>query len=227
MWLKRLLNYFRDQNVNEKHAQALPESSGSDRFLIVGLGNTGRKYRRNRHNIGFMVVDKLAEVHGISLSRAQNKAVMGNGRIVNQSVILAKPQTMMNLSGDAVGPIARYYDIPPANILVIYDELDLPFGTIRLREKGGAGGHNGMKSIINHLGNDFPRMRLGIGRPPGRMPPAAYVLQDFGRDDEPVVAEILDTAVQAVSTFLTDGINLAMSKHNKNLNAEGRKQKAE
>jgi PTH1 family peptidyl-tRNA hydrolase len=174
-----------------------------------------------------MVVDKLAEVHGISLSRAQNKAVMGNGRIVNQSVILAKPQTMMNLSGDAVGPIARYYDIPPANILVIYDELDLPFGTIRLREKGGAGGHNGMKSIINHLGNDFPRMRLGIGRPPGRMPPAAYVLQDFGRDDEPVVAEILDTAVQAVSTFLTDGINLAMSKHNKNLNAEGRKQKAE
>ena len=107
-----------------------------------------------------------------------------------------------------------------ASVQKIYDELDLPFGTIRLREKGGAGGHNGMKSIINHLGNDFPRLRLGIGRPPGRMPPAAYVLQDFAKEDEPVVVELIDTAVQAVATFLTDGIDLAMSRHNKNLNAE-------
>ena len=134
---------------------------------------------------------------------------------------------MMNLSGDAVGPIANYYNIPPANVLVIYDELDLPLGTIRLRKKGGAGGHNGMKSIINHLGNEFPRLRLGIGRPPGRMPPAAYVLQDFGKEDEPIVVELIDTAVRAVTTFLTDGINLAMSRHNINLMAEGRNQKSE
>ncbi len=208
--------------MNEKEARPLTESmpSGSDKFLIVGLGNTGRKYQRNRHNVGFMIVDRLAELHGISVNRVQNKALVGNGRIANQSVILAKPQTMMNLSGDAVGPIANYYNIPPANVLVIYDELDLPFGTIRLREKGGAGGHNGMKSIINHLGNDFPRLRLGIGRPPGRMPPAAYVLQDFAKEDAPVVVELIDTAVQAVTTFLTDGIDLAMSRHNKNLNAE-------
>ncbi len=208
--------------MSDKEARPLTESMplASDKFLIVGLGNTGRKYQRNRHNVGFMIVDRLAELHGISVNRVQNKALVGNGRIANQSVILAKPQTMMNLSGDAVGPIANYYNILPVNVLVIYDELDLPFGTIRLREKGGAGGHNGMKSIINHFGNDFPRLRLGIGRPPGRMPPAAYVLQDFTKEDAPIVAELIDTAVQAVSTFLTDGIDLAMSRHNKNLNAE-------
>ena len=215
--------------MSENEALSLTESmpTGNDKFLIVGLGNTGRKYQRNRHNVGFMVVDRLAELHGIGMSRVQNKALVGNGRIANQSVILAKPQTMMNLSGDAVGPIANYYNIPPANVLVIYDELDLPLGTIRLRKKGGAGGHNGMKSIINHLGNEFPRLRLGISRPPGRMPPAAYVLQDFGKEDEPIVVELIDTAVKAVTTFLTDGINLAMSRHNINLMAEGRNQKSE
>ena len=215
--------------MSENEALSLTElmPTGNDKFLIVGLGNTGRKYQRNRHNVGFMVVDRLAELHGIGMSRVQNKALVGNGRIANQSVILAKPQTMMNLSGDAVGPIANYYNIPPANVLVIYDELDLPLGTIRLRKKGGAGGHNGMKSIINHLGNEFPRLRLGIGRPPGRMPPAAYVLQDFGKEDEPIVVELIDTAVKAVTTFLTDGINLAMSRHNINLMAEGRNQKSE
>lgn len=211
--------------VSEKEALPPTESMPpggppGDKFLIVGLGNTGRKYQRNRHNIGFMIVDRLADLHGISVSRVQSKALLGSGRIAQQSVILAKPQTMMNLSGDAVGPIANYYNIAPTNVLVIYDELDLPFGTIRLREKGGAGGHNGMKSIINHLGNDFPRLRLGIGRPPGRLPPAAYVLQDFGKDDAPVVVELIDTAVQAVETFLIDGIDKAMSRHNKNVNAE-------
>ncbi|MCA9976396.1 MAG: aminoacyl-tRNA hydrolase [Anaerolineales bacterium] len=222
MWINKLWGKIRNQIVNENETRPLTEapSPRSDKFLIVGLGNTGRKYQRNRHNIGFMIVDRLAALHGIDVNRVQNKTLVGNGRIANQSVILAKPQTMMNLSGDAVGPIANYYNIPPANVLVIYDELDLPLGTIRLREKGGAGGHNGMKSIINHLGNDFPRLRLGIGRPPGRMPPAAYVLQDFGKEDEPVVVELIDTAVKAVAAFLTDGINLAMSKYNKNINTE-------
>ncbi|MCP4427622.1 MAG: aminoacyl-tRNA hydrolase [Chloroflexi bacterium] len=187
------------------------------KFLIVGLGNAGRKYRANRHNIGFMVVDRLAEAHGIGLGRVQNKALVGDGRIHAHSVILAKPQTMMNLSGDAVGPIANYYKIPLESVLVIYDELDLPLGTVRLRQKGGAGGHNGMKSIIQHLGNDFPRMRLGIGRPSGRMPPAAYVLQDFGKDELPIVEEIIDEALKAIVTFLTDGIDLAMSRHNQNV----------
>jgi PTH1 family peptidyl-tRNA hydrolase len=223
MWINKLWGIFRNQTVNDEMMLPAAEAplDSSDKFLIVGLGNTGRKYRRNRHNIGFMVVDRLAELHNIQLSRVQNKALVGNGRIANQSVILAKPQTMMNLSGDAVGPIANYYNIPPANVLVIYDELDLPLGTTRLREKGGAGGHNGMKSIINHLGNNFPRLRLGIGRPPGRMPPAAYVLQDFGKDDEPAATEMIDTAVTTIQTYLSDGINLAMTKHNNKPKAEG------
>ncbi|MCB8919959.1 MAG: aminoacyl-tRNA hydrolase [Ardenticatenaceae bacterium] len=191
-----------------------------DRFLIVGLGNPGRNYRENRHNLGFMVVDKLAEKYAISLNSVKSKAIVGNGRILDRPVILAKPQTYMNLSGDSVGPVAAFYKIPPENVLVIYDELDLPFGTIRLREQGGAGGHNGMKSIINHLGQGFPRVRLGIGRPPGRMDPAAWVLRDFGDEERPLLNEILAEAIQAIETYLAEGIQLAMSRHNKRLNDE-------
>jgi PTH1 family peptidyl-tRNA hydrolase len=196
------------------------EMNDAERFLIVGLGNPGRKYRGNRHNIGFMAVDALAAAYKIESSKVQNKAIVGNGRIQNQNVIIAKPQTYMNNSGDSVGPLARYYKVPPENVLVIYDELDLPFGTIRLREKGGAGGHNGMKSVINHLGQEFPRVRLGIGRPPGQMPVPAYVLQDFGKDDLPLLDDVLNEAVRAIETYLRDGIQLAMSRHNGNLVSE-------
>ena len=183
-------------------------------FLIAGLGNPGRKYTHNRHNIGFMAIDRLAAAYHISLGKVQNKALVGNGRIATQSVILAKPQTFMNLVGDAVGPLANYYRIPPEQILIVYDELDLPFGSLRLRPGGGAGGHNGMRSLINHLGPDFPRLRLGIGRPPGQMPAAAYVLQDFGRDEQPLLNDILDEASRAILTFLQEGIDMAMSRHN-------------
>ncbi len=195
-------------------ANEFDEMNDAERFLIVGLGNPGRKYRGNRHNIGFMAVDALAAAYNIESSKVQNKAIVGNGRIQNQNVIIAKPQTYMNSSGDAVGPLANYYKVPPENVLVVYDELDLPFGTIRLREKGGAGGHNGMKSIINHLGQDFPRVRLGIGRPAGRMPVPAHVLQDFGKEDLPLLTDILAEAVRAIETYLRDGIQLAMSRHN-------------
>jgi len=194
----------------------MPENS--ERFLLVGLGNPGRKYRGNRHNIGFMAVDELARKYGIESKKVQNKAIMGLGRIQNKSVIIAKPQTYMNNSGDAVGPLANYYKIPNEHILIIYDELDLPYGTIRLREKGGAGGHKGMRSIINHLGQNFARMRLGIGRPPGQMPVQAYVLQDFKKDELHLLTEILTTAVQAAEMFLTDGIQLAMSRFNGTVN---------
>ena len=187
------------------------------KFLIAGLGNPGRKYRGNRHNIGFMALDRLADAYNISSRTVQNQAIVANGRIQEHAVILAKPQTYMNRSGDAVGPLANYFRIPPERVLVIYDELDLPFGTIRLRERGSAGGHNGMKSIISHLGTDFPRLRLGIDRPPGRMPVPAYVLQDFGKEDLPLLESVLDEAVRAVETFLNEGIQLAMSRHNGNL----------
>jgi PTH1 family peptidyl-tRNA hydrolase len=120
----------------------------------------------------------------------------------------------MNRSGDSVGPLVNYYRVPLENVLVIYDELDLPFGTLRLRQSGGSGGHNGMKSIINHLGQDFPRMRLGIGRPPGRMEPADFVLRDFRGQELEVADALLNDAVLAVETYLTEGIDLAMTKHN-------------
>ncbi|HEX6384452.1 MAG TPA: aminoacyl-tRNA hydrolase [Anaerolineae bacterium] len=189
-------------------------SSGNHKYLVVGLGNPGRKYQKNRHNIGFMAVDRLSVAHSIMPSKLQHKALTGDGRIVGRRVIVAKPQTYMNHSGDAVGPLVSYYKIPLANVLVVYDELDLPFGTIRLRETGGAGGHNGMRSIIQHLGEGFPRLRLGIDRPPGRMDPAAYVLQDFSKDELPILQEVLDEAVQAIETYLSDGIEMAMSRHN-------------
>lgn len=190
------------------------QSGGGERYLIVGLGNPGREHLYNRHNTGFMAVDRLAARHGIDLKRVQNKAIVGSGRIADRPVILAKPQAFMNLSGEAVGPLANYYKVPIGNLLVIYDELDIPFGVLRLREKGGAGGHNGMRSIIQHLGNDFARLRLGIGRPPGRMDAAAYVLQDFGRDELPVVSEMLSAAVEAVESFIQQGIDLTMSRFN-------------
>ena len=187
---------------------------GEERILIVGLGNPGRAHAFNRHNVGFMAVDKLALRAGIELRRVQSRAIVGSGRLADRPVILAEPQTFMNLSGEAVGALAGYYRIPPAAILVVYDELDIPFGVIRLRVKGGAGGHNGMRSLIQPLGNDFPRLRLGIGRPPGRMDAAASVLQDFGRDELPLVSEMLTTAVEAIELFVRDGIQLAMSRYN-------------
>lgn len=193
---------------------------GEERTLIVGLGNPGRAHAFNRHNVGFMAVDKLALRAGIELRRVQSKAIVGSGRLADRPVILAKPQTFMNLSGEAVGALAGYYRIPPAAILVVYDELDIPFGVIRLREKGGAGGHNGMRSLIQHLGNEFPRMRLGIGRPPGRMDAAAYVLQDFGRDELPRVSEMLSAAVEAIECFVCDGIDLTMSRFNGPVDAQ-------
>ena len=167
-WIKGLLGRNREGAMAE-----------GERYMIVGLGNPGREHSQNRHNIGFMTVDRLAEEHGIALGKVQSRAVIGSGRIAGRQVILAKPQTYMNRSGDAVGPLVAYYRVPPENVLVIYDELDLPLGALRLRPSGGSGGHNGMKSIINHLGQDFPRLRLGVGRPAGRMEAADYVLQDF------------------------------------------------
>ncbi len=189
-------------------------SDNSERYLIVGLGNPGREYKHNRHNLGFMVIDRIAETNHISLGKVQNKAIVGLGRVRDVSVVLAKPQTYMNSSGDAVGPLARYYKIPNERVMVIYDELDLPFGSVRLREKGGAGGHNGMKSIINHLGNEFARMRLGIGRPPGKMPASAWVLRDFGQDEMETVTVMVDSAEGAVETFLTEDIQQAMTRFN-------------
>ena len=190
------------------------ETSDSKRYLIVGLGNPGIKHRENRHNVGFMAIDRLSEQFEITLKKVQSKAIIGLGQIDNNPVILAKPQTYMNLSGISVDALARYYKIDQERLLVVYDEIDLPLGTIRLREKGGTGGHNGMKSIIDYLGQDFSRIRIGVGRPPGQMDPSDYVLRNFHKSERVIVDEILDRSIDAIELFMVAGITIAMNQFN-------------
>lgn len=183
--------------------------------LIVGLGNPGREFRRNRHNIGFLVVDALAAAMNVRFTRHQFQALVTDGRLENRRTFLAKPQTFMNLAGRSVAPLARYYRVEPHSILVVFDDLDLPLGTLRLRSSGGSGGHRGMASILEALGDEaVPRMRLGIGRPPGRMDPADYVLKDFAPQEAESVEAILQRATGCIGEFLRSGIDLAMTRCN-------------
>ena len=183
--------------------------------MIVGLGNPGPRYAQNRHNVGFQIVDELVAKHGLGFDKRQFKALIASGHIDGQRVLLVKPQTFMNLSGEAVQPLVSYYKVELEDLMVVFDDMDLPVGVIRLRPFGGAGGHNGMKSIIGRLGsNQFPRLRVGIGRPPGRMDPAAYVLQDFSADEESLMVQVRDRAVQALETWLNSGIDAAMNAFN-------------
>ncbi len=186
------------------------------RYLVAGLGNPGRKYADNRHNVGFRCVERLAAAHHLSFDRRQKRARVALGTIADRSVILIKPRTFMNKSGHAVASLVGFYRVPLERTLVVYDDLDLPLGTTRLRPSGGTGGHRGMRSIIRQLGSrDFPRLRVGIGRPPGRMDPADYVLQDFSDDEEPLVEEALEQAVAAIETWLVEGIDEAMTRFNR------------
>jgi PTH1 family peptidyl-tRNA hydrolase len=184
--------------------------------LIIGLGNPGRKYAGNRHNVGFQCLDRLAEAWGLSFSRQKHKALLTQGEIAGLKVILAKPQTFMNLSGEAVERLAWFYKVSPKDILVIYDDLDLPVGKIRLRPEGGSGGHKGMKSIIEHLGtNGFCRLRVGIGRPP-HGDPVDYVLGDFAPAERIAMDRACERVVSAVELWLAEGIVVAMNKYNLN-----------
>ena len=185
------------------------------KHLIVGLGNPGREYAYNRHNAGFMAVSRFAAKHRAAFTRKQGKALVTTLKFDEKQVILAKPQTYMNLSSEAVQSLLKFYDIALENLLVCFDDLDLPVGAIRLRPEGGPGGQNGMKSIIERLGTQkFPRLRLGIGRPPGRMDSAAYVLQDFKKDEAEIMDVTLDKAAQAIETFIKNGLTTAMNKFN-------------
>jgi peptidyl-tRNA hydrolase, PTH1 family len=184
-------------------------------FLIAGLGNPGREYRENRHNIGFMLVDRLAAHLGTSFGRVEAKALIAKAEHQGSRLILVKPQTFMNLSGTSVGALLRYYKIPLSNLLVAYDDVDLPFGVLRIRPDGGSAGQKGMMSIIERLGtSEFPRLRLGIDRPPGRMNAADYVLQDFSRQEAVELPQILDRAVDAALTFVASGLTTAMNQYN-------------
>lgn len=187
----------------------------SERYLIVGLGNPGKQYENTRHNVGFWALDELARRWGMSFGKTERKAQVADGLIRERRVLLAKPQTFMNLSGEAVRALADFYKIEVARVFVISDDLDLPLGTLRLRKSGSHGGQNGMKSVLQHMGTqEVSRARIGIGRPPGRMDPAAYVLRPFDGDDAITARIVVDRAADAVETWLTDGIELAMTRHN-------------
>lgn len=184
-------------------------------FLIAGLGNPGPQYRQNRHNVGFMVINSLASQANIRLTRVSFRALVGSGSFEDKRLILAKPQTYMNDSGQAVAPLLRFYKIPLDHLLVVHDDLDLPFGTLRLRPMGGTGGQRGMESIVKLLGtNEFARLRVGIGRPPGRMDPRDYVLHDFDAAQQELLPDVLHTAVEAIAMFLHAGIEKAMNAFN-------------
>jgi PTH1 family peptidyl-tRNA hydrolase len=200
--------------------RSVPAADETPRKMIVGLGNPGADYARTRHNVGFQIVDLLAERHSLSFDRFQKRARLGIGSLdlrddSAKRVVLAKPMTYMNASGESVGALATFYKIAPEDILVVYDDLDLPVGKVRLRPGGGSGGQKGLASIIKALGTEeFPRLRVGIGRPPGQMDPTDYVLKKFSAEQEKEMALTRARAVDAIETWLAQGIEAAMNQYN-------------
>lgn len=208
----KLFNFFR------KNKQQSPKTDEEQRvggFMIVGLGNPGKDYQKNRHNVGFMAIDKIANEFGFENKKVKSKAIIMEGKKDNKKIILVKPQTFMNLSGSAVASLVKFFKINPENLIVIHDDLDLPSLSIRLRPGGGAGGQKGVASIIQHLGTQqFNRVRIGIGRPPGRMDAADYVLQNFPKQEEKELPFLFNTVTKAVECILDSGIEIAMNKFN-------------
>ncbi len=189
--------------------------------LIVGLGNPGKTYAHNRHNVGFRCLNYFARLHSIRFNHRQCRARVGIGEVSGEKLLLAKPGTFINLSGKSVACLVHKHDIPLSNLLVIYDDLDLPLGKIRLRQSGSSGGHKGMNSIISALGSeDFPRIRVGIGRPQGEKQSITeeaivnYVLGDFSPQEEATIKPVIAIVAEAIDCFLSQGIVTAMSKFN-------------
>lgn len=186
--------------------------------LIVGLGNPTPQYDKTRHNVGFAVIDHLMNEYGIALDTAKHKGFYGKGRIAGESVILLKPMTYMNLSGESVVQVANYYKVAPKDVIVVYDDINLDVGRLRIREKGSAGGHNGIKNIIAHLGTDeFPRIRVGVGMKPPKMDLADYVLSRFSKEEEALMEEGYERAAKAMELMVEDEISQAMNLYNGNI----------
>ena len=194
----------------------IQNSKFPDLWLIAGLGNPGPRFAGTRHNAGFMAVDELARRHGMTFSGRQANAEIARGTVKGLAVILAKPRTYMNLSGQAVGALARYYKVPLERVLVVYDDIALPLGTIRIRAKGSAGGHNGVTSVIQNLGTqNFPRLRIGVDRPVGfQGSQVDWVLSRFDKGERKIVDEALTRAAEAIESILSDGLDRAMNAYN-------------
>jgi len=184
-----------------------------DRWLLVGLGNPGPEYARNRHNVGFLVVDELADRAGARFKRDRSRAQLATGRLAGTPVILAKPMSYMNASGRPVAALRSFYKLPGDRIVVIHDELDIPFADIRLKLGGGDNGHNGLRSVTSALGSrDYYRIRIGIGRPPGRMDPADFVLRDFGAAERDAVPELVSRSADAAEVLIQRGLAVAQNE---------------
>ncbi|SHH58094.1 peptidyl-tRNA hydrolase [Jatrophihabitans endophyticus] len=184
-----------------------------DRFLVVGLGNPGPKYETTRHNAGFLVLELLADRIGGRFKTHRSRADVVEGRLAGLPVVLAKPRSYMNESGGPVKAVASFYKIPVERVVVVHDELDVPFGTLRVKRGGGDGGHNGLRSTSSALGSrEYARVRFGIGRPPGRQDPADYVLRDFAAAERKDLGFEVDRAADAVEAVLTDGVEAAQNR---------------
>ncbi|MBM4323518.1 MAG: aminoacyl-tRNA hydrolase [Deltaproteobacteria bacterium] len=189
--------------------------------IIVGLGNPGSQYEGSRHNIGFMVVDRLATIHHIRITTKRFKALFGKGLFGPQEVVLIKPMTFMNRSGEAVNGVLQFYHYGPENLIVIHDDLDLSLGRLRFKMRGGDGGHLGVRSIIESIGaNNFLRLKVGVGRPPKGMDPASYVLGAFPLSEEDDLNRVLDQATEAIKVMLLDGVQTAMNRFQKKIRLE-------
>ncbi|MDF2521090.1 MAG: aminoacyl-tRNA hydrolase [Clostridia bacterium] len=184
-------------------------------YVVVGLGNPGDRYAATKHNVGFVTVDYFAEQHGIKFNKIKHKAVIGEGTIAGEKIMLVKPQTYMNLSGECVMDIVNFYKLPLENLIVIYDDIDLPVGKVRIRPSGSSGTHNGMRSIIYLLNNQgFPRIRIGVGKQPEYMDLADYVMTKFSKEEVPLMEEAVTKSALAVEEIVHSGINIAMNKYN-------------
>ena len=185
-------------------------------YLIVGLGNPGREYEHTRHNAGFDAIDVLAGKLGADVKEKKHKGLCGKGMIAGEKVILLMPQTFMNLSGESVRAAADFYKIDAEHMIVLYDDIDLDVGKLRVRAKGSAGGHNGIKNIIAHMGTqEFPRVRIGVGAKPDRMDLADYVLGRFSQVERPVMEDAFEEAAEAAIAVVEDGIDAAMNRFNR------------
>ena len=192
-----------------------PVDDGKVIFLLAGLGNPGREYHNTRHNVGFLLIDRLSAKLGTSLNRMQSHALTSLVTDGDQKIVLVKPVTYMNLSGQAIAGIMKFYKIPTDRLMVVHDDIDLPLGTLRIRPGGGSAGQKGVASTIERLGTeDFARMRIGIGRPPGQKMAADYVLLPFTKSEQETLAFVLDRGADAALTFIRSGLDAAMNQYN-------------
>jgi PTH1 family peptidyl-tRNA hydrolase len=190
-------------------------SDKENKFIIAGLGNPGKEYKETRHNFGFMVLDQLAKELDVSFRRLQHQAMVTKAHYNGHLVILAKPRTFMNNSGQSISSLANFYKVPAENILIVFDDADLEFEFLRIRKTGGSSGQKGMESIIRSLGTqDIPRLRLGLGRPSGRLETADFVLLPFSNGEQEILPFILKRASEAILTFIDEGIDAAMNQYN-------------